>query len=831
MELTRHLVFPPFALDTVDERLRRGEQVLPLRRKTFALLRYLVAHPGQLVTKEELLNAVWLDAYVSEGVLTECMRELRRALGDKPRTPQFIQTAHGRGYRWIAETRSGGLEARPSSPRVSSAKSQAPHIVGREGEVAQLHGWLGKALSGERQVVFITGEPGIGKTTVVEAFLEQLATAGGLWIGRGQCVEHYGAGEAYLPVLEALGRLCREADGEQCIALLRQRAPTWLVQMPALFSEAEREQLQRQVQGATRERMLREMAEAVEALTREHPFVLWIEDLQWSDHSTLDLIAYLARRPESAQLLVLGTYRPVDVLVREHPLKVVKQELQLHEHCEELQLGFLNETAVEEYLARRFVDSDLPAELTRLVHQHTEGNPLFMVNVVNHLVAQGMIAQQDGRWRLVGEIGQVEVPSGIQQFIEQQIERVSPDELQVLEAASVVGMDFSAAAVAAAVEEEIEVVEKRSDDLARHEQFLRADGVSEWPDGIVAAHYSFTHSLYQEVLYDRITVGRRINLHQRIGERQEQAYGHRAREVATELAVHFERGRDAQRAVQYLQQAGENARQRSAYQEAIAQLTKGLELLRTLPDTPDRSQHELRLQIALGMPLIATKGYASPAARQAYARARELCQQLGDAPQLFPILFSLFFVNLVTGEIKTAHGLADQLLRLAHRQPTPTFLLPAHTAFGAASCYLGEPAAAREHSEQGIALYDPEKHNPHVSGVAQDPGVMCRSHAALALWFLGYPDQALKRIQEALTLARELAHPFSLAFTLYHAAILHQLFREGQAAQERVEAAIALSTEQGFPLLLAGGTIMRGWALAEQAYLSGRWGQREEGIA
>src|SRR5262249_39920819 len=254
-----------------------------------------------------------------------------------------------------------------SSAQASSLKPQALNLVGRDTELARLHGWLAKALGGTRQVVFVTGEPGIGKTTLVDAFLsgdrgqgtgdsihsltDTRSPSPVPWIARGQCIEHYGAGEAYLPVLEALGQLCRQPGGEQVVALLSRYAPTWLVQMPALVSDAEFEALQRKVQGATRERMLREIAEALEALTGERPLVLVIEDVHWSDHSTLDLLSLLAQRRGPARFLLLATYRPADVVVSRHPLCAMKQELQVHGQCEELPLGFLTVTEVSQYVA------------------------------------------------------------------------------------------------------------------------------------------------------------------------------------------------------------------------------------------------------------------------------------------------------------------------------------------------------------------------------------------------------------------------------------------------------------------------------------------------
>jgi predicted ATPase len=246
-------------------------------------------------------------------------------------------------------------------------------------------------------------------------------------------------------------------------------------------------------------------------------------------------------------------------------------------------------------------------------------------------------------------------------------------------------------------------------------------------------------------------------------------------------------------------------------------------LLKTLPDTPERTQQELTLQITLGTPLMATKGYAAPEVERVYARMRELCQQIGETPQLFPVLYGLYGISVVRAEYQTARELGEQLFSLAQSVQDPALLMEAHWGLGQILFFLGEFSPAREHFEQGIALYDPQKHNPHISGVVQDTGVSCLTLIAWTLWYLGYPDQALKRSHEALALAQELSHPFSLAFALSHAAGFHHFRRERQATQERVEAAITLSTEQGFPLLLAYGTILRGWALAEQ-------GRGEEGI-
>jgi predicted ATPase len=249
-----------------------------------------------------------------------------------------------------------------------------------------------------------------------------------------------------------------------------------------------------------------------------------------------------------------------------------------------------------------------------------------------------------------------------------------------------------------------------------------------------------------------------------------------------------------------------------------------LDLLKALPDTLERAQQELALHISLGTPLIAIKGWAAPEVENAYTRARALCHQVGETAQLFPVLLGLGNFYLGRGEYKTARELAEQLLALARSTQDCVFLPEVHYVLGLALYILGEFVPAREHLEQGIALYDPQQHRFHTFLYGVDSKMGCLSYTAQTLRELGYSDQALKRSQETLTFAHELSHPFSLAWAFVSAARFHQFRQEVQLAQEQAEAAIALSTEQGFPSWLAWGTILRGWALAEQG-----WG--EEGIA
>jgi len=854
MQDSPYFLFPPFRLDLANERLWHGSRTVPLRPKPFAVLRYLVEHADHLVTKEELLSAVWPGTYVSETVPRVYIRELREVLGDNPAAPQFIETVPGRGYRFIAPLSTAPMQNVKFKMQSASASPLYPFtpaspLVGREAELVQLYGWLAQALAGERQVVFVTGEAGIGKTAVVEALVEKARGDYGLWIGRGQCIEHHGAGEAYLPVLEALGQLCRGPASPEIIELLDRYAPTWLVQMPWLINVADRERLQRTVIGATRERMLREMAETLEALTARTPLVLWLEDLQGSDYSTLDLIAFLARRQGPARLLLIGTYRPVDINVSGHPLKTLTQDLQVRRQGKELRLEFLTEKAVEEYLLARFdggvtVDSALRSPdmgegqsplgwLAHLIHQRTDGNPLFMVNVVDYLVAQQVIIEEKGRWELQETLAMVvmDVPESLRLMIERQIEGLNSEERQILEAASVAGIEFSAAVIAAVLAQEVEEVEEHCETLTRRGQFLRAIGVEEWSDGTVTARYRFIHSLYHSILYDRVTAARRARWHRHIGEREETGYGHRVEEITTELAMHFERGRDYQRTVHYLRLAGEKAIRQHAYHEAIIHLNKGLQFLTMLPDTSERHQQEIALQIALGGQLMATKGWGAMEVERVCTRARELCQQIGDTPQLFPVLHGLCRFYSVRPDLPTTCELAEQLMALAQRESDPALLLEAHWIRGFTSFILGDLRAARADLEQGITLYDISQHSAHSLVYGQDPGVSCGAFAAAAAWFLGYPDQAVKKGEAASLLARDLAHPFAQAIALSWTAIVHQLRREERETQEKTEAALKLAGKEGFSFFSAWGTLLQGWAMAEQDYPAEGIVRMQQGLA
>jgi predicted ATPase len=535
--------------------------------------------------------------------------------------------------------------------------------------------------------------------------------------------------------------------------------------------------------------------------------------------------------------MLIGTYRPAELILSGHPLKAVKRELLAKQQCEELPLDYLSQEAVAQYLSVRFPAHRFPSKLTELIYERTEGNPLFMVNAVDYLVAEGSIAEHQGDWELVAGIENIEVgvPDSIKQMIEKQIDHLHANDQRLLEVASVAGAEFSTVGVLAGLGEDRALVEARCDALGRQRQLIQDCGVQILPDGEAVSRYGFIHSLYQEVLYERLSASMRVQLHRRIGTHMETLFLENATEIAAELAMHFERGADDKKAAKYLQQAAANALRRFAYREAVVLSRRGLELLGRLVDRRERTEQELRLHLTLGVALILTQGYASPEVGSAYMGARELCERSGETPEISQVLWGLWAFHTLRAELRTAREIAEELLRLAERRPYVGLAMGGHWTMEITLMHLGEFGLALEHFEKALRLYNREQHRDdaflYAANYALNPGVAMRCFAAWSLWFMGQPDQSLDRMQEALQLAWQSSDPHGLAHALLFAAVLHQFRREERLAQERAQAAIALSRDHGLVMYGAMATVTRGWALTEQGWQEEGIEQMRQGLA
>ena len=541
------LQFGPFRLDTANECLWRGSEQIALTPRPFAVLRYLVEHPGRLITHNELLDALWPDTFVQPQVLRTYMLELRRTLGDSADEPIYIRTHARRGYVFVAPVKECGDAVPAEVPPPSAAVT----IIDREKELLQLNGLAQSAENGDRQIVFVAGEPGIGKTALLDAWRRGLHAR---WLtGQGQCVEGLRGREDFYPVMEALGQLCASSAAEETHRILGRMAPSWLAALG---------QTQNAPGHAPQARAVAELCPALEELGKKSPVLLVFEDLHAADDSTLHLISALARRRTPARLMVVGTCRFADK-GSQSTLRAIKQDLRLHRLAMEIALGPLTRSAVNELLARELKQQQLPAGLAGFVHQRSQGNPLFAVAVLEHLIAERHLLRRQCEggfeWELhAGDI-EASIPAGLAQTIEIEIERLSAEEQTILEAGSLTGISFPVWSVAAALDKDVAAVEEACDALARRLYFVEHAGTDELPDGTQSEFYVFAHELYREVLYRRQPPTRRAQRHARIARRLSELFAGREECVAREIAMHYEAAGERQRAHAVMQNAIDRA--------------------------------------------------------------------------------------------------------------------------------------------------------------------------------------------------------------------------------------------------------------------------------
>ena len=837
MQEQGRVIFEPFCLDLGDERLWRGQEAIRLSHKAFGVLCCLVARAGQLVTKEDLFAEVWPETVISESVLTVAIRQLRQVLGDQARAPRFIETVHRRGYRFIAPVSSPEVPAPfPTHTQTLSALMTPSNLfVGRQRELERLIQWFERAQQGVRHIALIAGEAGIGKTALVNAFVRRIAQEQELWIGHGQCVEHYGAAEAYLPVLEAIGRLGRGADGARIVSILRHYAPSWLAHLPSLSPPGQRAALSEPSVGVSPQRMVRELAEAIEVLTETRPLVLVLEDLHWSDHTTLSWLNYISRRRDPARLLVLGTYRPVDAIVDQHPIRAVSAELRQQPQGAELVVDNLSTADVCAYLAQRFNIESLPTELAILLRQYTSGRPFFLTTVVDDLIGHGVVAAglELGDVTYSVEVFLQQIPSRVSALIERDVDGLLPDEQALLEVASIAGYRFSALAVAAGLRRSADEIEAQCATWVRQGRFIRTGGAETWPDGAVTACYHFIHALYHDVIYRRVSAGQRVRLHRQIGLRKEAGYGARAGDIAAELAMHFERGLDIDRALYYLQEAVNNALNRTAYQEAIRLLSDALGLIHNQPDRSVESlvKQEMSMLAIRSRLVMLTKGFEAPEVKQDLIRVHALAEKLEDMQALGAATESLWLFNLFRSELDDAKRLAEESIRLSLLEKDSIMMSRACESMGETAFYLGRFTHACDHMQRCLAGYDPSQHATssfwHESA---SRGVLGRVFLSQAYWIQGYPDQALQKLHEARALALQLDHSMSRAMALYVSAILYLFHRNIQGVSEQADALKALAEDQGFALQSARSLFLQGWVLTQQQHYTSGIAQMWEGL-
>jgi len=542
--------FGPFTLGGEPDRLRRGVDPIPLRPMSLRMLRYLSERPGRFVSKDELLEQVWTGRVISDSGLRLCVREIRSALGDDAKNPDYVETVVGKGYRFLQGA--GGEAPDPDN---------TGPIVGRDTELRRLDELYQLAAAGHTQLMLLAGEPGIGKTTMVESFLDRISKNHGAQVIQGQCVIHYGKQEAYGPVLEAIAAFFRDQKSDTgFIKDMERHAPGWLLQLPEMLDAMLFERVKHRTEGMAPERMMREFCQLVAVLAEKKPLVIVIEDLHWADVTTIDLLAFLAEH-DKLPLMILGTYRPADAVLYSPSLRDTVKELKGRGLCQELLLELLTELDLANYLAGR-LNGEAADDLITGLFRRSGGNPLFMVKLVEELIRTQALVCDDGLWGVGSQAGvlQADIPESLRSLISRYLEALPQTHKEMLEVASVVGMEFSAAAMTDAMDKTIEEIESMCDDLSTDGLFIEPADLLTWPDGTLTGNFRFQHDLYLEVIYRQIATARRARIHRKVARRLQNAWGVDSREMAAVLAKHFEQGRDSENAERYRRMAGADGR-------------------------------------------------------------------------------------------------------------------------------------------------------------------------------------------------------------------------------------------------------------------------------
>lgn len=802
--------FDAFELDEANARLLKDGQPVALAPKPFAVLCALVRQPGSLITKDALLDAVWGHRFVSESVLKTAISELRTALVDDPRRARYVETVSRRGYRFVAAvsappTLGGTKPAATSSAAAQSLASSS--MIGRSDALERLRTAWQLAVSGRRQMVWIAGEAGVGKTTLIEHFM---AEVGETHCAHGQCVEQYGAGEPFMPVLEALTVLCRR--DASLVDVIRAVAPTWLVQLPWLSTPAERETLHRELNGSGQARMLREMGELLDRYTKNRPLLLVTEDLHWSDGATVQSIDYMARRRGGARLLWLASFRLTEIIAADHPLRAVRHELRFHGLCEEIVLDTFSEQEVVEYLAKRLPALATDEKFVRALHGLTEGLPLFVADVVNDLIGHGELMCGGGSSAL-HKVRSMVLPETLAGVIERYIGQLSAEQRALLDAASACGVQFRLATLAQVLERPIASLAEICAELARRERWLTELPLTQ--DGTLTdAGYAFRHELYRKVLYGRIGALARADLHRKVALALERERAEGGNVGSAELAFHFELGRDPMPALRCYAEAAESALLHFSPSETMTLTERALALLPAAEASDARVALEVTLATLRGTAAVQLLGTGSIEAKHAYERATSLFDGVRQHPLRGLFLHGLGLVLCLRGELDEAYALAQRTEALAAQTRDGVVLLCACFVHGMVDHLRGRPRTAREWLERGAAAAEGLDETAPAALFTADPGVLVLCLLAIELLHLGFADQGRTRLRQAHERARALRQPGPEIAVLWLDALFHVLMGDPQRVTEACSRMREVIEKFAEPQGRAAECWFRGWAEA-----------------
>ncbi|MET0986839.1 MAG: AAA family ATPase [Steroidobacteraceae bacterium] len=817
-----HVRFAEFELDEANALLRRSGNSIALSPTPFGLLCALVRHHGELLTKHVLLDEVWGHRFVSSSVLKGAISDVRTVLGDDPHEPRFIETVPRRGYRFIAALDAASArplcsnvgraqtdfsEEAPASMGARAVKPSQGSFVGRANELASLWRAWDEVTSGRRMMFWVAGEPGIGKTTLIERFVSGLADVA---CAHGNCVQHYGSGEPYHPVLEALAELCRSDVAVP--TLLRAVAPTWLLQLPWLSTSEQREALLRELIGVNLERMLREMGEFLDRYTEHRPLLLITEDLHWADRGTIQLIGYLARRRGRGRFMWLSSFRLAEVIASDHPLSALRHELHLHGSCEEIVLDSFSEANVAAYVASKSPAMARDENFVRALHERTEGVPLFVASVTTDVA----VRTAQGASETAALLASAPVPENLFAIIDHYLSKLEPERRLLLSAAAVCGMEFGIATLARVLERDTLWVADACDELLREQLWLSVPRARSHVDS-ADKPYSFRHALFRQALYDRLAPSARVELHRKVGAALECERAAKPTIAATELAMHFDRGRAPMAALRYYAQAAEAALLHVSPAECMSLTNRALTLLDQAPADVERTSLEIALATLHGVAAFHLLG-AGEEARSGYQRASSLLSEVPHHPMRGLLLHGFGFLLNLRAEYGESLALADRADALGSDTDDALLTLAACTVRGQAYMHQGSPRAACESLQRALPTMQSINAASEQSfiGFITDPQVTVLAMLSYQLVHLGSATEARERLRQAYTRARGLAQPMALLLTMWFDALCEIRFGDADRVAALAEEMHSLVEEFALAQGKTACRWFRGWADARR---------------
>lgn len=808
------LRFGDFELRPADRRLLRGGKDVPMRAKTLAVLLHLTQRRGELATKDELMAVVWPETVVSESVLATSISELRRVLGDSPRDPAFIQTVHGVGYRFraaLVELAEDGERAAGASAPADGRSDETPpsgradhrvadpvvHFCGRVQELEVLDEQLDAAVRGATRLVFVTGGPGEGKTSLVRTFAHKACAAAGVAIG--QCLPEYDVGEPFLPILEALSRLWRGGDGERIRRVVEARSVQWATLLDGRAPAA----------SVTRDRLLHELVEVLAAISAERPLVLVLEDLHWADPSTLALLRALGLRSDAMRLLVVATYRPVDAILAERDVGEIQRDVVLKSRGREIAVRPLSPADVREYYSRRYGDVDLATRLAETAWERTEGVPLFLVALADELETRGILVQEESGWRLAGALRDVEaaIPATIREMIDCRMRSVSELERRILEAGSVLGDDFAVDVVAGMLGQDAGLVDDRCLEVCRRTRLLEDGG--EAAAAGAASRYRFAHVWYPTVVYQNLSATRRRRLHEAAARRLAEHGG----AVDAEVAVHFERAGFGVESARWRLRAARRLLRRSPSEEAIAHLRRGLDAhgaARSRPEGADagdgsdaEASHALRvdLQAHLAFSLMLLRGYTHEEVGQAYDTLRALVRDRGDSERHLAAISGTALARFARARLGEALELMSEGIAMARRLALPRRDYMGLVLFTAETrIYQAAFRSALEILDAAESQLDAQ---PATTAGSQsiflvDPVPYALAMRAHALLMLGDTAASHEAGAQARAVAETTGHIYTIVSVLGFECVRHGIVGDWGHVEEVAPRVLALTDAHGF---------------------------------